>query len=209
MSLSNEQLKELLRPVDPARVKQDENGYSHLAIHDVRAHMIEIFGFGQWSQEILQMELVTEYKMKTKAGKDAWYVAYRALSRVTIHATGAVYTEWAAGDSIHPKLGDAHDNAMKKAESQATKRACVNLGDQFGLSLYDGGSIDAVVGDAEGVEFNDADNVDSWLAAMKIATNRQELADTAASIKGSDISAADRNMLLQAYSDAEKRLTDA
>lgn len=209
MSLSNDQLKELLQPVDPARVKKDENGYSHLAIHDVRARLNQIFGIGQWSEDVMAMELVTERPMKTKAGKDAWYVVYRALSRVTIHATNAVYAEWAAGDSIHPKLGDAHDNAMKKAESQATKRACVNLGDQFGLSLYDGGSTEAIVGDMEGVEFADADNVDAWLAAMKLATTQQELADTVSSIKGSDISAADRSTLLQAYAAAEKRITSA
>lgn len=209
MTLSNDQLKELLQPIDPARVKKDENGYSHLAIHDVRARLNQIFGIGQWSEDIMSMELVTERQMKTKAGKDAWYVVYRALSRVTIHATNAVYAEWAAGDSIHPRLGDAHDNAMKKAESQATKRACVNLGDQFGLSLYDGGSTDAIVGDMEGVEFADADNVDSWLAAMKIVATQQELADIVGSIKGSDISAADRNTLLQAYAAAEKRVTSA
>jgi recombination DNA repair RAD52 pathway protein len=209
MTLSNDQLKELLQPIDPARVKKDENGYSHLAIHDVRARLNQIFGIGRWSEDIMSMELVTERQMKTKAGKDAWYVVYRALSRVTIHATNAVYAEWAAGDSIHPRLGDAHDNAMKKAESQATKRACVNLGDQFGLSLYDGGSTDAIVGDMEGVEFADADNVDSWLAAMKIVATQQELADIVGSIKGSDISAADRNTLLQAYAAAEKRVTSA
>lgn len=44
-----------------------------------------------------------------------------------------------------PSLGDAHDQAMKTALSQGLKRCAANLGDQFGMSLYNGGSYDAVV----------------------------------------------------------------
>lgn len=209
MSLSGEQIKQLLKPVDPDRVKKDNDGYSHVEIYDVRAHMNIIFGFGGWSQEIDEMQLITERETKLRNGKDGWYVVYRAKSRVTILATGAVYSEWAAGINTHPILGNAHDLAMKTAESQATKRACMNIGDQFGLSLYKGGSMEPVVGETLSYTFEDADNVDAWLAGFKIATTQEELADIASSIKGSDISAADRNMLLAAYGEAEKRLSGA
>lgn len=209
MSLSNEQISQLLKPVDPARVKKDNDGYSHVEIYDVRAHMNIIFGFGGWSQEIDDMQLITEKPIKLNSGKDGWYVVYRAKSRVTILATGAVYTEWAAGISRHPHVGEAHDLAMKTAESQATKRACMNIGDQFGLSLYKGGSMEPVVGETLEYTFPDADNVEVWLAGFKIAQTPKELAEIGASIKGADISAADRNMLRQAYADAEKRLSSA
>ena len=36
--------------------------------------------------------------------------------------------------------------AVKTAESDAFKRAAINLGDQFGLSLYNNGSLKPVVG---------------------------------------------------------------
>lgn len=209
MSLSDKQIGELLLAVDPSRVKKDNDGYSHVEIYDVRARMNQIFGFGGWSQEIEEMQLIVERETKLKSGRDGWYVVYRAKSRVTILATGAVYAEWAAGANSHPVLGSAHDLAMKTAESQATKRACVNLGDQFGLSLYKGGSMEPVVGETLDYTFADADNVDAWQAGFKIATTQAELAEIAASIKGSDISAADRNMLLAAYAEAEKRLSGA
>jgi hypothetical protein len=37
--------------------------------------------------------------------------------------------------------------AIKTAESQAFKRAAINLGDQFGLGLYNGGSTASTVKD--------------------------------------------------------------
>jgi hypothetical protein len=42
-------------------------------------------------------------------------------------------------------LGDAHDLAMKSAISLAKKRTAINLGDQFGLSLYNKGQVSALV----------------------------------------------------------------
>jgi len=52
----------------------------------------------------------------------------------------------AIGDATNqPGLADAHDLALKTADSQALKRAAVNMGDQFGLSLYNNGSFDPVV----------------------------------------------------------------
>jgi hypothetical protein len=53
----------------------------------------------------------------------------------------ATYTEAAVGDSTNqPSHADAHDLALKTAESQALKRCAINLGDQFGLGLYAKGS---------------------------------------------------------------------
>ncbi|MDQ5860645.1 MAG: RAD52 family DNA repair protein, partial [Actinomycetota bacterium] len=90
---------------------------------------------------------------KSNKGNDAVTVVYRAGYRLAIRAidgeTLATYTEYASGDAPNfPlfKLGDAHDFAMKTAESQALKRAAINLGDQFGLSLYNKGSLGPLVG---------------------------------------------------------------
>jgi hypothetical protein len=41
--------------------------------------------------------------------------------------------------------GDLHDNAIKTAASDGLKRCAINLGTQFGLSLYDNGSRTDVV----------------------------------------------------------------
>jgi recombination DNA repair RAD52 pathway protein len=126
---------------------------SHLAAWDVRAHLNRIFGFAGWSADLLALENLYDVETTTRAGKAAHKVAYRATLRLTINdpdqpaAVLATYTEAAVGESVMPdfKRGDCHDMAIKTAESQALKRCAVNLGDQFGLSLYANGTRNAVV----------------------------------------------------------------
>ena len=204
MSLTNEQVKELLQPIDPARVGKDGKGYSHVAAWDVRRRMNQIFGFAEWSSDVDEMVLITERETKTKQGKDAWFVLYRA--RCSVIVNGAIYAEWAAGDAISPDYGDAHDQAIKTAESQALKRCAMNLGDQFGLSLYNNGSVEATVTDTVTYEHADSNNVPIWIAAFESATNFNQLSETAGRIKGADISVADRNTLLSAYKAASERI---
>jgi hypothetical protein len=57
------------------------------------------------------------------------------------------YTESAIGSTSGPAsmVGEHHDNAIKTAASDALKRCAINLGTQFGLSLYDDGSTRDVV----------------------------------------------------------------
>jgi len=146
----------LLRPINQRRVFK-KDGQSHLAAWDVRAHLIRCFGFAGWSADTIVAELIHDLETSTKAGKPARKVAYRAQVRLTIHATGATYTEWAVGEATMPdfKHGDAHDFSLKTAESQALKRCATNLGSQFGLSLYDNGRTDDVVRGVFSVKFAD------------------------------------------------------
>lgn len=147
--LNDDQRAQLLRPIHPRRVNKDGKGYSHVEAYEIRAHLSRIFGIARWSCQVEKMELVFERPTKTKAGKDATEVCYRASATLSVRSpTGAVlavYTEWATGAATNPDLGDAHDMAVKTAESQALKRCASNLGDQFGLSLYNGGSMAPLV----------------------------------------------------------------
>jgi recombination DNA repair RAD52 pathway protein len=145
-TLHKEQVDVLLRPINGNRVLTLD-GLSHLAAWDVRAHLIRIFGFGGWSADLTNLDLIYDVETTTRAGKPARKVAYRATVKLTIHATLATYTEAAVGESVMPdfKHGDCHDMAIKTAESQALNRCAVNLGDQFGMSLYAKGSRNAVV----------------------------------------------------------------
>lgn len=149
--LTESQLGQLLRPLNKARVLQKQ-GQSHLEAYDIRAHLNRIFGFGRWSGDVIEMTLVAENHGQNKSGKPAVTVVYRAGYRLTVRALNgeelATYTEYASGDAQNfpaYSLGDAHDFAMKTAESQALKRAAINLGDQFGLSLYNKGSLGPLV----------------------------------------------------------------
>lgn len=144
----------LLRPLNTSRVKTRQGGgnktLSYLEAFDVRAHLIRVFGFGNFSAEVVEYHLV--YQRDVEIGSDkrpGWEIAYSCRFNVTVRfADGRVasYTECAVGTEVGGVgLGDLHDNALKTAESDALKRCCLNLGDQFGLALYDKGAIRAVV----------------------------------------------------------------
>lgn len=199
-----EQVEELLKPIDPARVGKDGKGFSHVEAWDIRKRMNQIFGFGNWSAEVLVMELIYEAPDE-KNGKTRFSVGYRAQCRVTVG--GAVYTEWAAGDAVNPTRADAHDQAIKTAESQAFKRCCVNLGDQFGLSLYKDGSVAATVGDIVGREHADDARADDLRALLDGVTTAVELEALLPDLRAADFSAAIREELISAYRVAQQRIS--
>jgi hypothetical protein len=164
--ITDAQFKFLTARIATARVQQNQ-GQSHLEQWDVRRHLIRIFGFGGFDVETIKCELIERLEhapgtitvskwvdgKKTEIPNEAarWTIVYRAEVRLTIKSpidgsVLAVYEDGATGDSCNqPSVGDAHDQAMKTALSQALKRCAVNLGDQFGLSLYNNGSQTAVV----------------------------------------------------------------
>ncbi|MFJ3283363.1 Rad52/Rad22 family DNA repair protein [Streptomyces halstedii] len=143
------QLRMLHGGINSNRVR-NLRGMSHLEAWDVRRQLIRIFGFGGFDIETISLDLVAEHEKK-QGDRSRWTVVYRAQVRLIVKDTCGnpigYFDDGAAGDSVNqPSLGDAHDMAMKTAFSQALKRCAVNLGDQFGLSLYNDGSKDAVVG---------------------------------------------------------------
>lgn len=142
--LTTKQQETLLKGLNGRRIASRTGGggktLSYLETWDVKAHLIRIFGFGQWSWNVLSAEQVFEQEITGK-----WNVAYKVLGRLEIHATKACYSEAAIGSATLPQRGEAHDMAIKTAESDALKRAAINLGDQFGLSLYNNGSSAPVV----------------------------------------------------------------
>jgi len=152
MTFSPAQVEQLLRPVNPRRVQRDNHGMSHLAAYDVSAHLTRIFGFGGWRKEILSLELVAEDAVKDEGrNRLGWFVTYRCTMRLIVHSSTDEGDWWnedgATGSASNlPDRGDAHDFALKNAISYALKRCAKDLGDQFGLSLYNKGSTAALVG---------------------------------------------------------------
>lgn len=149
--LTRRQTDVLLLDLSPSRVAHTQ-GQSNMAAWDIRAHLTRVFGFARWTDEALEpTTLLYEQQTETNAGKAAYKVAYRSTRRLTIMAPDgtpvAFYDGSAVGESTMPdfKRGDAHDMAMKTAESQALKRCAVNLGTQFGLSLYNQGATKDVI----------------------------------------------------------------
>lgn len=159
-NLTYEQYEQLMKPLNTRRVSSKTGGrgkrLSFLEVWDVKAHLIRVFGFGGWSWAVTETKFVYETedpdlddngKQKERNGVPLtqWNVAYSALGTLTIHQLNAQYAEAAVGHSKNPQRGEAHDNALKNAESDAIKRAAINLGTQFGLSLYNDGNLDDVV----------------------------------------------------------------
>lgn len=149
MRLTDEQIEVLLKGIVASRVKSLE-GMSYVESYDIRAMMNRVFGFCEWSLiDTAPAVCVYEVETQLRSGKPGWNVAYRAHLALIVHTQDgdATYAGSAVADSTMPdyKRGDAHDMALKSAESGALKRAATNLGDQFGLSLYRDGSLEPVV----------------------------------------------------------------
>jgi hypothetical protein len=159
--LNARQIAALTAALNPARVetlKKGSSSLSYLAAWDVKATLIKVFGFGGFSAEADECEVVRiennvpkttgwgENKQtlpiefdpdgQIKFGTANFRVSVRVRVKLTIHQLGAVYTEWAACSQTGPDLGEVTDFAIKTAESDALKRAAIYLGTQFGLSLY-------------------------------------------------------------------------
>lgn len=143
------QLGRLHADLHPARVSSRDQGgrqLSYLEAYDVRATLTRIFGYGNWSGETIETRVVHESQYQApNSDRQLWRIGALCTFRITIHQTGAVYTESAAASQSGPDYGEVLDFAIKTAESDALKRAATNLGTQFGLSLYQNGTTQDVV----------------------------------------------------------------
>ena len=65
--------------------------------------------------------------------------AYIAKVRVSVRAGNITIVREGSGtgEGKAPTPGQAHDLALKSAETDATKRALATFGNPFGLALYD------------------------------------------------------------------------
>ncbi|WP_338316396.1 Rad52/Rad22 family DNA repair protein, partial [Streptomyces bohaiensis] len=143
-TLTDRQRERLLRPLNPARTQRNPAGFRYLEAWDVRRYLTRIFGFGGYSTDLLSLDLAHAAEVTPRR----WVVVYRAAVKLTVYVDGREFGHWhgvATGAGRNLPVADAHDIAAKAADSGALKRAATNLGDQFGLSLYDGGSLDPVV----------------------------------------------------------------
>lgn len=151
--ITEEQLKALMGPLNGNRVLSRSQGgraLSYLAGWDVKATLIRIFGFGGFSAEVtdtkvLEIDRIDKDDARNSSNHPQVEVLATVTVRLTIHQTGAIYTESAAASQKGRDVGEVTDFAIKTAATDALKRCAINLGTQFGLSLYDNGSTSEVV----------------------------------------------------------------
>ena len=93
-----------------------------------------IFGFDTWDRETLELRMLGQEKVDGQQ-----VVSYLARSRITVRAGDLCIRREGAGTghgrSQNP--GQAHEMALKAAETDAMKRALSSFGNPFGLALYD------------------------------------------------------------------------
>jgi Recombination DNA repair protein (RAD52 pathway) len=133
---TKEQTDALSAKLEAAHVKKNPKGFDYVEGWHAIAEANRIFGFEGWNREIKSLELVTA---PYQTG-DKWRVAYRATVRVTVITKGGavVYRDGTGyGSGINKDLNDAHEGAVKEAETDAMKRALMTFGNPFGLALYD------------------------------------------------------------------------
>ena len=138
-TFSAEQIAALSAPLDRSKVKQREQGrtkVSYLEGWQAIAEANRIFGFDGWQRETIAVQCVSERERTLGSSNRAgWGVTYTARVRISV---GDVIREGSgAGHGIDADLGQAHESALKEAETDAMKRALMTFGNPFGLALYD------------------------------------------------------------------------
>lgn len=145
MTFTPEQIQELSGPLNREHVKSRKQGGSQVSYiegYHAENEANRIFGFDAWSRETVDLKCVSERERKIGKEpyeKDGWGVSYVARVRVTVIAGDrtVIREGVGAGHGIDADLGQAHESAVKEAETDAEKRALKTFGNPFGQALYD------------------------------------------------------------------------
>ena len=137
MALSDSQVRQLRAKLDGKHVKtRNANGTD---LHYVEGwHVIaeanRIFGYDAWDRRTLASHCVWSGPSGAYHG-----AAYTAKVRVSVRAGDITIVREGSGtgEGKAPTPGQAHELALKGAETDATKRALATFGNPFGLALYD------------------------------------------------------------------------
>ena len=137
MALSDTQVRQLRAKLEAKHVKtRNANG---VELHYVEGwHVIaeanRIFGYDAWDRRTIATACVW-----SGASGQSHGAAYTAKVRVNVRAGEITIVREGSGTGEARALtpGQAHELALKGAETDATKRALATFGNPFGLALYD------------------------------------------------------------------------
>jgi len=153
---TDQQKAALAAPLNGQHVKRrSQSGRSLAYIEGWKAieEANRIFGFDGWTRETVELRCVCEKPRKVgTAQRDGWGVSYIAKVKVVVLAADDRISREGVGSGhgIDADLGNAHESAVKEAETDAMKRALMTFGNPFGLALYD--KDQANVADGNGVD---------------------------------------------------------
>ena len=146
--MTPEQIKALQAPLDPRHIKPPPKGKfgSYVDGFHIVTEANRIFGHDGWSYGITKLDLCSRVEAKDSKGGDQVRVGYFCTVRVDV---GGVTREGAAvgtGMAKPENEADAHESAVKEAETDALKRALRSFGYTFGLALYDKSDVNENIG---------------------------------------------------------------
>jgi len=136
MGFSARQTQALKRDLDHRHVRKREahgRELSYLEGWYVVSEANRIFGYDGWWRETLESKCVL-----ARENRGNFLAVYIARVRITVDARGAAVVRegHGSGEGRGNSPGEAHDVAVKAAETDATKRALCTFGKPFGLELY-------------------------------------------------------------------------
>jgi len=137
MAFTDQQSRQLKAKLDAQHVKtRKANGMtlSYIEGWHAIAEANRIFGFDGWDRRTLFTNCIW-----TGTCDRDYLAAYTAKVRIYVRAGDALIVREGSGtgEGKAPTPGQAHEIALKSAETDATKRALATFGNVFGLALYD------------------------------------------------------------------------
>ena len=135
---TDEQKQALAAKLDKANVKTRQQAGRDLSYIEGWVAIAEanrIFGFDGWSRETVELRQLGEPRVTGNTIR----VGYSCRVRITVRAGDTIITREGCGfgSGIDRDVDQAHESALKEAETDAMKRALMTFGNPFGLALYD------------------------------------------------------------------------
>jgi hypothetical protein len=137
MGFSPEQVGALEAKLRARHVKaRNKNGMilSYIEGWHAIAEANRIFGFDGWSRETIETACIWDAAWQNR--RACSYIS-RVRIRVLAGNQEIIREGSGAGHGFADTAGEAHESALKEAETDATKRALTTFGNPFGLALYD------------------------------------------------------------------------
>ena len=137
MPFTEEQTVALRAKLSAKHIKtRTHNGVtlSYIEAWHAIAEANRVFGHDGWDRETVSTRCVWEGSRNGRKGAD-----YIAQVRIQVRAGDTLICREGSGSGhgTAPTLGEAHESALKEAETDAMKRALTTFGNPFGLALYD------------------------------------------------------------------------
>src|SRR5262249_919173 len=137
MALSDMQLRQLRAKLDARHIRTRKANRTELDYVEgwhVISEANRIFGYDAWDCRTVATKCVS-----SSDNGQHHFAAYTAKVRITVRAGDIIIVREGSGtgEGSGATPGQAHEIALKSAETDATKRALATFGNPFGLALYD------------------------------------------------------------------------